>query len=216
MAYAEHVGEYLQTEGSKGPTKSWYARTTAIRTDRTVPPVSTHQPTQHTAHLDAQIGEGHGIRAWCRSDDDVQPALGWKDILANDFSQPAFQPVSIHRRFAMTRDDDANPRKAERGSARPDREVPGSYDFPLLLYTPDVSAATDALRPRIAQARFTRRRTWTEAVRSGASDPSCDAGSALPGPSASTSGYEIRASGFGACCAGDKWAFPYATYVRQY
>jgi hypothetical protein len=76
----------------------------------------------------------------------------------------------------MTRDDDANSRKAERGSARPDREVPGSYDFPLLLNTPDVSATTDALRPRIAQARFTRRRTWTEAARSGASAPSCDAG----------------------------------------
>lgn len=176
MAYAEHVGEYLQTDGSKGPRKSWYARTSAIRTDRTVPPVSTHQPTQHTAHLGAKVGEGHSVRAWGRSHDDVQPALGWKDILADDFPQSALQPVSIHRRFAMTRYDDANPRKAERGSARPDREVPASYDFPLLLNTPDVCAATDAMRPRIAQARFTRRRTWTEAAQSGASAPSCDAG----------------------------------------
>jgi hypothetical protein len=74
--------------------------------------------------------------------------------------------------LAMTRNNDANPRKAERGSARPDREVPGSYDFPLLLNTPDFCAATDALRPRIAQARFTRLRTWTEALPSGASAPS--------------------------------------------
>jgi len=176
MAYTEHVGEYLQTDGNKGPRNIWYTRTSAIRTDRTVPPVSTHQPTQHTVHLDAKIGEGHAICTGCRSDNDVQPALGWKDILANDLSQPALQPVSIHRRFAMARYYDANPRKAERGSARPDREVPGPYDFPLLLNTSDVSATTDALRPRVAQARFTRRRTWTEAARSGASAPSCDAG----------------------------------------
>jgi hypothetical protein len=67
--------------------------------------------------------------------------------------------------LAMTRDDDADSRKAERGSARPDREVPGPYDFPLLQYASDVRAATDALRPRVTQARFTRRRTWTEASR---------------------------------------------------
>lgn len=176
MAYAEHVGEYLQTDGSSGPMKSWYMRTSAIRTDRTAPPVSTHQPTKRTAHLGAKVGVGYSIRAGCRSDDDVHPVVGLEHILANDLPQPALQPVSIHRRFAVTRHDDANPRKAERGSARPDREVPGSYDFPLLLNTPDVSAATDALRPRIAQARFTRRRTWTEAARSGASAPSCDAG----------------------------------------
>ena len=176
MAYTEHVGEYRQTDGSRGPRKSWYARTSAIRTDRTVSPVSTHQPVHNTAHLDAKIGEWHSIRAWRRPDDDVQPVFGGKNVLADDLPQPALQSVTIHRRPAVTRYDDADPRKAERGSARPDREVPGSYDFPLLLNTPDVRAATDALRPRIAQARSTRRRTWTEAARSGASAPSCDAG----------------------------------------
>jgi hypothetical protein len=69
----------------------------------------------------------------------------------------------MHRRLTVAWHDDAHSRKAERGSARPDREVPGPYDFPLLLNPSYVSAATDALRPRVAQARLTLRRTWTEA-----------------------------------------------------
>ena len=215
MAYAEHVGEYLQTEGNNGPRNIWYARTSAIRTERTPAPVSTHQPTHHAVHFDAKIGKRNGVCSWRRSDDDVESAIGGEHVLANDFAKPALQSIAIHRRLPMTGHDDANPRKAERGSARPDREVPGSYDFPLLLDTLDVCAATDALRPRIAQARFTRRRTWTEASQSGASAPSCDDDSTLRGPSAWTCACEIRASGFGACCAGDRWAFPWRTYVRQ-
>ena len=208
MAYAEHVGEYLQTDGNNGPRKSWYPRTSAIRTDRTLTPVSTHQATHRAVDFGAQVVECHGIRRGRSLDDDVQSALGGKYILPDDFSQSALQLVAIDCRAAVARNYDAHSRKGERGSARPDREVPGAYDFPLLLNTPDVSAATDALRPRIPQARFTRRRTWTEASQSGASDPSCGDGSALRGPSASTSACEIRASGFVACCAGDKWAFP--------
>ena len=208
MAYAEHDGEYRQTEGSNGPRKSWYARTTAIRTERTTSPVSTHQPGQHTVHFGAQVGERHGVCSGRRFDDDVESALRGKHILPDDFSQPSFQSIAVHGRLSMARHDDANSGKAERGSARPDREVPGSYDFPLLLNASDVCAATDALRPRKAQARVTRRRTWTEASRSGASDPFCDDDSALHGPSASTCACEIRASGFASCCGGDRWAFP--------
>jgi hypothetical protein len=136
-------------------------------------PVSTQHPTQDPVHLDAQVGKRYRIRAWRRSDDDVQSLVHGKDILANDLPQPALQPVAIHRRLSVARHNDANPWKAERGSARPNGEVPGSYDFPLLLNTLDVSAATDALRPRIPQARLTRRRTWTEASPSGASAPFC-------------------------------------------
>ncbi len=83
-------------------------------------PVSTHQPTQHTVHLDAKVGKRYGIGAGCRPDDDVETALGGKEILADDFSQSAFQSVAIHRRLSMSGHDEANPRKAERGSARPD------------------------------------------------------------------------------------------------
>ena len=204
MAYAEHVGEYLQTDGSSGPRKSWYPRTSAIRTDRTLTPVSTHQATHRAVHFGAKVGERHGIRRGRGLDDDVESALGGKYILPDYFPQPPLQPVAIDRGATVARNNDAHSRKGERGSARPNREVPGAYDFPLLLNTPDVSAATDALRPRIPQARFTRRRTWTEASQSGASDPSCVDDSALRGPSASTSACEIRAFGFGACCAGDK------------
>ena len=208
MAYAEHVGEYLQTDGSSGPRKSWYPRTSTIRTVRTLTPVSTHQATHRAVHFGAKVGERHGIRRGRCLDDDVESALGGKYILPDDFPQSPLQPVAIDRGSAVARNNDAHSRKGERGSARPHREVPGSYDFPLLLNTPNVSAATDALRPRVPQARFTRRRTWTEASQSGASDPSCVDDSALRGPSASTSACEIRASGFDACCAGDKWAFP--------
>ena len=208
MAYTEHVGEYLHTDGSSGPRKSWYPRTSAIRTDRMSTPVSTHQATHRTVHFGAKVGKRHGIRRGRCLDDDVQSALGGKYILSDDFPQSTLQPVAIDCGTAVARNNDTHSRKGERGSARPDREMPGAYDFPLLLNTPDVSAATDALRPRIPQARFTRRRTWTEASQSGASDPSCDDDSALRGPSASTCACEIRASGFGACCAGDKWAFP--------
>jgi hypothetical protein len=63
MAYTEQVGEYLHTEGSSGPRKSWYPRTSAIRTERTVAPVSTQQPAQHTVHLGAEVGELQRIRA---------------------------------------------------------------------------------------------------------------------------------------------------------
>jgi hypothetical protein len=163
MAYAEHVGEYLHTEGSNGPRNIWYARTSAIRTERTAAPVSTHQPTEHAVHFDAQVGERHGIRSRRCSDDDVETALRRQHILPHDFSQASLQSIAMHRRLTVAWHDDAHSRKAERGSARPDREVPGSYDFPLLLDTLDLCAATDALRPRIAQARVTRRRTWTEA-----------------------------------------------------
>ena len=208
MAYAEHVGEYLQTEGNNGPRNIWYARTSAIRTERTAVPVSTHQPTHHAVHLDAKIGKRNGVCSWRRSNDDVESALGGEYVLANDFAKPALQSIAIDRRLSMTRHDDANSRKAERGSARPDREVPGSYDFPLLLDASDVCAATDALRPRKAQARVTRLRTWTEALQSGASAPFCGDDSALRGPSASTCAYEIRAFGFASCCGGDRWAFP--------
>ena len=75
MAYAEHVGEYLHTEGNNGPRNIWYARTNAIRTERTATPVSTHQPTEHAVHFDAQIGERHGIRSRRRTNDDVETAL---------------------------------------------------------------------------------------------------------------------------------------------
>lgn len=165
MAYAEQVGEYRQTDGSSGPINSWYMRTNAIRTERTRTPVSSQQTLHHAVHLDAKIGKGHRIGTGRRPHDDVQPAPAGQDVLPNDFAQPALQSVAVHRRLTMPRHDDADSRKAERGSARPDREVPGPYDFPLLQYASDVRAATDALRPRITQARFTRRRTWTEASR---------------------------------------------------
>lgn len=97
MAYAEQVGEYLQADGSNGPRKSWYARTSIIRTERTMAPVSTHQPTQHTVHLDAQVRKRHGICARCCPDDDVQATVGRQDILPDDFAQSAFQSVAIHR-----------------------------------------------------------------------------------------------------------------------
>jgi hypothetical protein len=164
MAYTEHVGEYLHTEGNNGPRNIWYARTSAIRTERTASPVSTRQPTEEPAHFDAQVREGRGIRSRCRSNDDIETTLRRQHILSHDFSQTTFQSIAIHRRVSVTWHDDAHSWKAERGSARPDREVPGSYDFPLLLDTLDVCAATDASRPRKAQARFTRRRTWTEAL----------------------------------------------------
>ncbi len=61
MAYAEQVGEYLQTEGNNGPRNIWYARTNAMRTERMATPVSTHQPAELVVHLDAQFGERHGI-----------------------------------------------------------------------------------------------------------------------------------------------------------
>jgi hypothetical protein len=176
MAYMEHEGEYRQTDGSSGPRKTWYPRTSAIRTERTPTPVSTRQPTERTVHLGTKVGEACAVGGWSGPDDHVQPTLGSKHILPDDFAEATFQPIAIHRRLPMARNDDAYPWKAERGSARPDGEVPGPYDFPLLLNTPDVCAATDALRPRIPQARLTRRRTWTEAARSGASDPFCDAG----------------------------------------
>lgn len=176
MAYMEHEGEYRQTDGSSGPRKSWYPRTSAIRTERTPTPVSTRQPTKRAAHFGTEIGEVRAVSGWSSPDDDVQPALGSKHILPDDFAESTFQPIAIHRRLPMARYNDAHPGKAERGSARPDREVPGPYDFPLLLNAPDLRAATDALRPRKTQARLTRRRTWTEAARSGASDPFCDAG----------------------------------------
>lgn len=57
MAYAEQVGEYRQTDGSNGPRKSWYPRTSAIRTKRTRAPVSIRQPTNGSVHFGAQIGE---------------------------------------------------------------------------------------------------------------------------------------------------------------
>ena len=97
MAYAEQVGEYLHADGSKGPRKSWYPRTSAIRTERTLAPVSTHQPTHHTVHLDAQVGKRHGIGAGCRLHDDVQSTVGRQDVLADDLAQPAFEPIAIHR-----------------------------------------------------------------------------------------------------------------------
>lgn len=163
MAYAEHVGEYLQTEGNNGPRNIWYARTSAIRTERTAIPVSTHQPTQHAIHLEAQVGERNGVCSRRRSNDDVETALRWQHVVPDNLSEAALQAIPVHRRLTVSRHDEAHSGKAERGSARPDREVPGPYDFPLLLDTLDICAATDALRPRVAQARFTRRRTWTEA-----------------------------------------------------
>lgn len=127
-------------------------------------PVSARQPSYRTVHLDAKIGEGNGIRTWRDSDDDVDSVGRWKKVLPEYFAQPAFQTVAIDGGLSVTRHDETHSRKAERGSARPQRQVPGSYDFPLLLNSPDLCAATDALRPREAQARFTRRRTWTEAL----------------------------------------------------
>jgi hypothetical protein len=164
MAYAEHVGEYRQTAGSSGPRKSWYARTSAIRTERTTSPVSTQQPAHHPGHFGVKVGKRYGVRSRRRLHDDVESAIRCQHFLPDDFSQAPLQSIAVHGRLSMAGHDDANSRKAERGSARPDREVPGSYDFPLLLNAPDVCAATDAPRPREAQARFTRLRTWTEAL----------------------------------------------------
>jgi hypothetical protein len=173
------------------------------------------QSPDDSTQLLAERVERRGIGDWCCFDDDIQRHVSWQEILPDDFTQPSLQSVAIHRSVAVARHNDADSWKFERGSARPDREVPGSYNFPLLLDSSDVCAATDALRPREAQARFTRRRTWTEASRSDASDPSCDDDSALPDPSASTCACEIHASGFASCCGGDRWAFPWLRYVRQ-
>lgn len=124
-------------------------------------------------HFRTQVGERKGIRRRRRPDDDVDPMTGRKDILSHDLAQAALQAVAIHRIPPVPRHDDPDPWKTERGSARPKREMTGPYDFPLLLHTPDFCATADALRPRVAQAPLTRRRTWTEAARSGASDPFC-------------------------------------------
>lgn len=165
MAYVEHVGEYLHTEGNSGPRNSWYTRTTAIRTDRIVGPVSARQPSDSALKLVAELVERRGVRGWSGLDDEIQRHCSWQEILSDDLAQPPLQSVAFHCGVAMARDDHADSWKIERGSARPDRKVPGSYNFPLLLDSPDLCAATDALRPREAQARFTRRRTWTEASR---------------------------------------------------
>jgi hypothetical protein len=129
-----------------------------------VSPVSARQPPNRTVHLDAKIGEGNGIRTWRGSDDDVDSVGRWKKVLSEYFAQPALQSVAVDGGLSVARHDETDSRKIERGSARPERQVPGSYDFPLLLNSPDVCTATDALRPREAQARLTRRRTWTEAL----------------------------------------------------
>jgi hypothetical protein len=163
MAYVEQVGEYRHTDGSSGPRKSWYARTTAIRTDRIVSSVSTRQPLHRAAHFLAKRVERRGVRDGSGLDDDIQRHCSWQQVLPDDFAQPSFQLVASHCSVAMARHDDPDSWKIERGSARPDRQVPGSYRFPLLLDSPDLCAATDSSCRREAQARFTRRRTWTEA-----------------------------------------------------
>ena len=176
MAYIEHVGEYRQAAGSNGPRKSWYPRTSAIRTERMAVPVSSHEPDHCPVHLSAKVSKRERVSGRRCPKNDVQPEIAGQDILANDLTQAALESVAVHRRSAMARHDDADPRKTERGSARPNREMSGPYDFPLMLNTLDVRASTDALRPRVAQALLTRPRTWTEAAQSAASGPSCGDG----------------------------------------
>ena len=100
------------------------------RTELTPTPVSTRQRLKRAAHLGTEGGEVRAVSGWSSPDDDVQPALGSKHILPDDFAESTFQPIAIHRRLPMARYDDAYPWKAERGSARPDGEVPGPSTFP--------------------------------------------------------------------------------------
>jgi len=70
-------------------------------------------------------------RAGRRANDEVHPHCGGKQLDADHFPEASLQSIAVHSRVSMPRDNDAGAGKGERGSARPEREVPGTYDLPL-------------------------------------------------------------------------------------
>ena len=67
--------------------------------------------------------------------------FGGQHVVTHNLPEPALEPIPFDGVVTVSWNNDSDPRKRERGSADPDREVPGSNDFPLFLNSTDVSAA---------------------------------------------------------------------------
>lgn len=167
------------------------------------------QSISHTCQLAPKFGKRDTICYGARSNDDVQRTHPRQNLQPHNLPQSPLQPIARHRHLAIPRHDEPNsaPRMSKRGSDPPKLEAVGTDTLPLARYSLHLRAPRQSMRTR-EPPTLRRPRTSTEAERSTASDPSCDADSIPRAPTASTSAPKIRACESGACSEDDTLACP--------
>src|SRR6185312_8521889 len=149
-------------------------------------------------HLAPKFGKRDTICYRPRSNDGVQRAHPRQNLHARDLSQPPLEPIARHSSLRIPRHNDSDAshtpaptparrtRMSKRGSDPPQLEAVGSDALPLARNSLQLRAPRQPMRAR-EPPTLRRLRTSTEAERSTASDPSCDADSIPHAPNASTS-----------------------------
>lgn len=188
---------------NRAPEKSAPTASLALR--------SGDQSISHTCQLAPKFGKRDTICYGARSNDGVQRTHPRQNLQPRDLAQSPLQPIACHRGLTVPRHDEPNPppppRMSKRGSDPPKLEAVGSDTLPLARYSLHLRAPRQSMRAR-KPPTLRRPRTSTEAERSTASDPSCDADSIPHAPTASTSAPKIRACESGACSEDDTLACP--------
>jgi hypothetical protein len=95
---------------------------------------------------------------------------------SHDFAHPALQLVAIDGRVAMSRNDDPDSRKPERGSEMTDVEVTTPNSLPLSDDGFELALSRQPMLPRERRAIVRRRRTCSGGAPSGPCGPFCGGG----------------------------------------
>ena len=156
--------------------------------------VPADEPDEHCFHGRSPIGLSAGQRGSDRPHVEAQPVEGervcvgacangqidrwlssqcWQQFRPHQLAQATLEPVAIHGRLMMTRDDDGDTRMSERGSDYPDIEVPGPDSLPLSNDSLNLGASRQPARTRKPESVVRRRRTCPGAGRSGDDVLSC-------------------------------------------
>ena len=117
-------------------------------------------------HVRVQQADSCGVRLAPRPNGDVERRALPKrrqQLASHQLSQPALEPVSIHRGLLMSWNHDCHPRKRERGSEDSHVEMRSPNSLPLANDGLDVIAPRQTISTRKPQAGVRRLRTCSGA-----------------------------------------------------
>src|SRR4051812_37193675 len=100
----------------------------------------------------------------------------WQQFESHDFAHPSLELVAIHSGVAVSRNDDPDSRRPERGSEMTDVEVTTPNSLPLSNDGFQFAFSRQSELPREASAIVRRLRTCSAGAPSGPCGPSCGGG----------------------------------------
>ena len=160
-----------------------------------------------SARVVAKIRGFRAVSPRPRYDDGISSERVGGSHHADHLSKSALDRVALNRGSVVSWNDDSDSRLPGCLPGEPDLEELASNPLSLCTNSVDIGTARQPRGAREPKA-VRRRRTSTEASRSGAGDPSCGDDSGLPAPTWWTCEYENRACEHGVCCADGTSAFP--------